>query len=260
MEKVLVGKLGLVSNFGLIEKKSSNLLFRKAEHTVKQEGEEQEDEEGVFIRRHECRDIYEGMEVIASIYGFSSIEPNTILMGWASNTKEPLKFAHLIKTFNELDYNSLFFHYNEEEGFRDRKRIDIRWRGAGNNFSLALTLVRFITTNEDWRDAEIRLLTIKNDFSSSRILENEATRLMRTFRIDATIKIIDNTSGNKTSAEIFKEESPTADLSVFGIPPIDENNAHDYIKNINKLLDDVGTTLLVNASSYFEEIKSAEEE
>ena len=83
---------------------------------------------------------------------------------------------------------------------------------------------------------------------------------MRTFRIDATIKIIDNTSGNKTSAEIFKEESPTADLSVFGIPPIDENNAQEFVNKINKLLDDVGTTLLVNASSYFEEIKSAEEE
>jgi len=260
MAKALVGKLGLVSNFDLIENNSSNLLFTKAEQSVNQEGEEQEDEEGIFIRRHECRDIYEGMEVIASIYGFSSIEPNTILMGWASNTKEPLKFAHLIKTFNELDYNSLFLHYNEEDGFGDRKRIDIWWRGAGNNFSLALTLVRFITTNEDWRNAEIRLLTIKNDFSSSRILENEAQRLMRTFRIDATIKIIDNTSGDKTSEEIFKEESPNADLSIFGIPPIDENNAQEYINNINKLLDYVGTTLLVNASSYFEEIKSVEDE
>jgi hypothetical protein len=57
-----------------------------------------------------------------------------------------------------------------------------------------------------------------------------------------------------------KKESQTADLSIFGIPPIDEKNAVDYIGNINKLLNDVGTTLLVNASSYFEEIKSAEEE
>ncbi|MGB5849326.1 MAG: hypothetical protein WBH40_12610 [Ignavibacteriaceae bacterium] len=260
MAKALAGKLGMVSNFDLIENNSSNLLFTKAGQSVNQEGEEQEDEEGIFIRRQECRDIYEGMEVIASIYGFSSIEPNTILMGWARNTKQPLKFAHLIKTFNKLDYNSLFLHYNEEEGFGDKKRIDIWWRGAGNNFSLALTLVRFITTNEDWRDAEIRLLTIKNNFSSSRILENEAQRLMRTFRIDATVKIIDNTTGNKTSTEIFREESPTADLSIFGIPPIDENNAQAYINNINKLLDDVGTTLLVNASSYFEEIKSVEED
>jgi hypothetical protein len=181
-------------------------------------------------------------------------------MGWASNTKEPLKLAHLIKTFNELDYNSLFLHYNEEEGFGGKKRIDIWWRGAGNNFSLALTLVRFISTNEDWRDAEIRLLTIKNDLSSTRILENEAQRLMRRFRIEGTVKIIDNKAGNKTSEEIFREESSTADLSIFGIPPIDENNAQEYVNNINKLIVDVGTTLLVNASSYFEEIKSVEDE
>ena len=257
---MLAGKMGLISNFDLIENNSATLLFTKAEQSVKQNGEEKEDEESFFTRRQECRDIYEGMEVIASIYGFSSIEPNTILMGWASNTKEPLKFSHLIKSLNELDYNSLFLHYNEEEGYGDRKRIDIWWRGAGNNFSLALTLARFITTNEDWRETEIRLLTIKNKFSNVRVLKNEAKRVMRTFRIDATIKIINNSDDKKETNEIFRDESETADLSIFGIPPIDEKNAVDYIGNINKLLNDVGTTLLVNASSYFEEIKSAEEE
>ncbi len=260
MAKVLAGKLGLISNFDLIENNSAKILFTKAEQSVNQETEEPEDEQGIFTRRQECRDVYEGMEVIASIYGFSSIEPNTILMGWGRHTKEPLKFAHLIKTFNELDYNSLFLHYNEEEGFGDKNRIDIWWRGAGNNFSLASTLARFITTNEDWRNAEIRLLTIKNKFSSVRILGKEARRVMRTFRIDATVKIIDNTSEDKSSAEIFREESRIADLSIFGIPQIDEKNADEYITNINKLLNDVGTTLLVNASSYFKEIKSAEEE
>jgi len=259
MAKVLAGKLGLISNFDLIENNSSNILFTKAEQSFNQETEEPEDEQGIFTRRQECRDVYEGMEVIASIYGFSSIEPNTILMGWGRNTKEPLKFAHLIKTFNKLDYNSLFLHYNEEEGFGNKNRIDIWWRGEGNNFSLASTLARFITTNEDWRNAEIRLLTIKNKFSSVRILGKEARRVMRTFRIDATVKIIDNTSEDKSSAEIFREESRIADLSIFGIPQIDEKNADEYITNINKLLNDVGTTLLVNASSYFKEIKSAEE-
>jgi amino acid transporter len=260
MAKALAGKMGLISNFDLIENNSAKLLFTKAEQSVKQNGEEKDDEESFFTRRQECRDIYEGMEVIASIYGFSSIEPNTILMGWGRNTKEPLKFSHLIKSLNELDFNSLFLHYNEEEEYGDKKRIDIWWRGAGNNFSLALTLARFITTNEDWRETEIRLLTIKNKFSNVRVLKNEAKRVMRTFRIDATIKIIDNADGQKETNEIFREESQTADLSIFGIPPIDEKNAVDYIGNINKLLNDVGTTLLVNASSYFEEIKSAEEE
>ena len=260
MAKALAGKMGLISNFDLIENNSAKLLFTKAEQSVNPDAEEKEDEESFFTRRQECRDIYEGMEVIASIYGFSSIEPNTILMGWARNTREPLKLSHLIKSLNELDYNSLFLHYNEEEGYSNKNRIDIWWRGAGNNFSLALTLARFITTNDDWREAEIRLLTIKNKFSNVRVLNTEAKRVMRTFRIDATIKIIDNTDGKKETNEIFREESQSAGLSIFGIPHIDEKNAREYISNINKLLSDVGTTLLVNASSYFQEIKSAEEE
>ena len=263
MAKALAGKLGMVSNFDLIENDSSHLLFTKAEQSVNTgdpEEEEERNEEGIFTRRQECRDIYEGMEVIASIYGFSSIDPNTILMGWARNTKKPDKFAHLIKSFSELDYNSLFLHYNEEEGFGERNRIDVWWRGAGNNFSLAMTLSRFITSNEEWRNAEIRLLTIKDQQSEPSILENQVKDLLKTFRIDATVKIIDNTSGANSNYEIFKDESNSADITIFGIPPIDENNAGEYIQSINSLLNDVGTTLLVNASSYFKEIKSAEEE
>jgi hypothetical protein len=260
MAKVLAGRLGLISNFDLIENNSANMLFTKAGQSVNTDIEESDDDQGIFTRRQECRDVYEGMEVIASIYGFSGIEPNTTLMGWARNTKEPMNFARLIKSFNKLDYNSLFLHYNDEVGFGQRKRIDLWWRGAGNNFSLSLTLARFITSNDDWRNAEIRLLTIKDNLSSVRVLENEANRVLRTFRLDSVINIIDNTEGTKSIYEIFKEESQTADLSIFGIPPVDEKNAEEYINNINKLLKEVGTTLLVNASSYFKEIKSAEEE
>jgi amino acid transporter len=262
MAKVLAGKLGMVSNFDLVENNSSHLLFTKAEQS-ENKGELNEDEpadDSVFTRRQECRDIYEGMQVIASIYGFSSIDPNTILMGWGRNTKRPERFAEIMKTFHELDYNSLFLFYNDDAGFGEKNKIDIWWRGAGNNFALALTLARFITSNEDWRNTRIRLLTIKDKFSGARILENEAKTFLKTFRLDADVKIIENTNEKRTNSEIFREESKDADLTIFGIPPIDENTAGDYIKNINSLLNEVGTALLVNASSYFEEIKSAEDD
>jgi amino acid transporter len=258
--KVLVGKLGILSNFDLIENTSSELLFTKAEQSVKQEGEEDEDDKGVFTRRNECRDIYEGMEIIASMYGFSGIEPNTIFMGWPMHTKKPMKFAHLLKRLNDLDYNSLFLNYDDEKGFGDKKRIDIWWHGGGNNFSLAATLARFIISDEEWRDGEIRLLTIKDKLSNTRVLEYEAKRILQTFRIDASVKIIDNQGGTQGRDEIFREESETADLSMFGIPPINEEDPAGYIENINSLLNNVGTTLLINASSFFTEIKSTEEQ
>ena len=258
--KTLVGKLGILTNFDLIENASSDLLFTKSEQSVKNEGEQTENEEGVFTRRHECRDIYEGMGVISSIYGFPGIEPNSILMGWAKHTKKPMRFARLIKQFNELDYNSLFLSYNDEEGFGDKSRIDIWWRGAGNNFSLALTLARFIISNDEWRDAEIRLLTIKNQFSDTRVLSREAKKVLLTFRLDANVKIINAENGGKSNDQIFKEESQNTSLSMFGIPPIDEEKASEYIDKNNLLLKNVGTTLLLNASSFFKEIKSTEEQ
>ena len=262
MAKVLAGKLGMVSNFDLVENNSSHLLFTKAEQSENKSelNEDEATDDSVFTRRQECRDIYEGMQVIASIYGFSSIDPNTILMGWGRNTKRPDKFAEIMKTFHELDYNSLFLFYNDDVGFGEKNKIDIWWRGAGNNFALALTLARFITSNDEWRNADIRLLTIKDKFSGAHILENEAKSFLKTFRLDAGVKIIDNTTEEKTNNEIFREESKDADLTIFGIPSIDENNVSDYITNINSLLNEVGTSLLVNASSYFEEIKSAEED
>jgi len=47
---------------------------------------------------------------------------------------------------------------------------------------------------------------------------------------------------------------------MFGIPPIDEEDPAGYIENINSLLNNVGTTLLINASSFFTEVKSTEEQ
>jgi hypothetical protein len=181
-------------------------------------------------------------------------------MGWAKHTKEPMKFAHLLKRLTELDYNSLFLNYDDEKGFGDKKRIDIWWRGGGNNFSLAATLARFIISDDDWRKAEIRLLTIKDKLSNTRVLEYEAKRVLKTFRIEATVKIIDNQDGTRGRDEIFREESETADLSMFGIPPIDDENPAGYIENINSLLNNVGTTLLINASSFFMEVRSTEEQ
>ena len=118
------------------------------------------------------------MEIIASMYGFSGVEPNTIFMGWPKQTKKPMKFAHLLKRLNDLDYNSLLLNYDDEKGFGNKKKIDIWWRGGGNNFSLAATLARYIISGDDWRDTEIRLLTIKDKYSNARVLEYETKRVL----------------------------------------------------------------------------------
>lgn len=248
MGKWLTGKLGILSNFHLIEDKSTDSLFKISEEKNPNAAE------GVFTRNFVSRNVYEGIDVITRVYGFSGVEPNTILMGWARNTDDPDQFAKLIKNFNELDLNSLFIDYDKEKGFGEKKRIDVWWRGAGNNFALELALVRFLSSTNDWRDAEVRFIVISQNSSIVNRAYKNLTQIIEQYRINATVRIINNEIEQRKPVEIILSESAESDLILFGIPDISEQNSQSFINSINELTANLGTVLLVRASSKFEEL------
>ena len=90
--KSISGRGGMVSNFDLIEQKSANILFPKANQIIT---DIQVEDDTIFHRRLYCQNTFRGIESIANTYGFSGIDPNTILMGWAKNTKDPLSLIHI---------------------------------------------------------------------------------------------------------------------------------------------------------------------
>ena len=145
--KWLTGRLGVLSDFHLIEDKTADTLFKREITKDKNT----DIAEGIFTKNFVCRNIYEGMDAITRVYGFSGVEPNTVLMGWARNTTNPVQFAKLIHNFDELDLNFLLIDYDKERGFGQKKLIDVWWRGAGNNFAFELAIIRFLTSTDDWR-------------------------------------------------------------------------------------------------------------
>ena len=73
--KNIIGRTGMVSNFDLIETKSAKVLFQKL---IKQDDLIKDD--SIFHRKLYCQNIFKGIETIATTYGFSGVEPNTVLM------------------------------------------------------------------------------------------------------------------------------------------------------------------------------------
>ena len=71
-----------------------------------------------------CQNIFKGIESIATTYGFSGVDPNTILMGWAKNTKDPIWFGQMTQKLKELDYNILYLDYDVKKGFGNYEKID----------------------------------------------------------------------------------------------------------------------------------------
>ena len=247
--RFLSGKSGIVTNFDLNVNKEPGELFSKDKQSYVDEMLERY---GVFGRQLEVNDLYRGIETIASVFGFSGIDPNTILMGWARNSKDPVSFAKMTSKLMKLDYNVLYLDYDKEKGFGDYNTIDLWWRGISRNAELTLMLVKSLLLSQEWRRANIRIILVNNTGEDQQLIKKRIEHLLISFRVAAEVFIINNYTENKSIFDLMKLHSGNTDLIMLGIPDIREGTEKDFVKNVNNLVDVLGTTLLVKASSEFE--------
>ena len=152
---------------------------------------------GIFMRQMEVSDVYEGMDTIAKVYGFAGLEPNSVMLGWGRNSKHPHKFGQLIYNYSQLDYNIFVLDYDREYGFGEMQTIDLWWRGGSNNVALALTLLKFLLTSEDWHEATARIFIVSDDSSLNNKIYKNMISLLEEQRLDASLKIINNAIEHK---------------------------------------------------------------
>ncbi len=246
--KSLVGKYGMLSNFDLHKSNKDKYLFPKHLQSVPS------DEiagRGVFTRRKTCSNIYLGIETIVSTYGFSGIEPNTVLMGWARQSSDPVRFAGMIRKIAELDVNLVLIDYDKRFGYGKYEVIDIWWRGTGSHGNLAITLMKFLWSSKDWREAKLRLLIVNSVNDDAPRIRKKAEETIDNLRIDAEIKVINNQIEDKPFYDIIRQESLKSDLIILGIPEIEQGKEQEFVDKTSKLMLDIGTVVLINAASQF---------
>ena len=248
--KAVSGQNGIITNFDLTENEDATVLFPKSKEAVKDEDLEKY---GIFGRKLEVQNRFRGIESIACTFGFSGIEPNTVLMAWPGETEHPVWFTQMTQKLIDLDYNVLYLDYDPRWGFRKQEKIDLWWRGVSNNSELMLVLAKFIISSPDWSQASIRILLPNNTNVDFKIIENRIQYVLDQFRVNAEIKIINNELDQKPLYELMKIHSSDADLVFVGIPEIEEGDVQSFVDNTNNLVKTIGTTLLVKASSQFEE-------
>lgn len=251
--KYLVGKQGFLSNFDLIQDNMAKMLFPKNEGNTDISTYK---EQGIFTKRQACKDIYQGIEIIASTYGFSGVEPNTILLGWARQSEEPVKFAKMLNSLGSLDQNILLLDFDKEKGFGERKQIDIWWRGGGNNGSLVLSLIRFMVSTEAWDNAKVRLMIINPVNDEKEQLEINGRKILEHMRItNAEVRVINNEIEKRGLNQIIKTESTNTDLTFIGLPNVIEGKEQEFVDTTNSLYQGLGSVVMVKASSEFKELK-----
>lgn len=247
----VVGRLGVLSNFDLVENKDAKVLFTKSQQVVTKE----DDSLGVFTRRYQCRDIYLGIESIAETYGFSGIEPNTILMGWARRSAQRNDFVRTLEKLHLLDYNLLLVDYDDRVGYGKEQSIDIWWQGHTSDIMFALTTLRFLTSSSVWKRSKVRLLVIlEADHINILQLERKIEELLEEQRVVAEVRIIENDTQKRSFGEIVYTESLETDLIFLELPPLSAENQDEFFSQTNQLCKQLGTVVLYRAASQFSEV------
>lgn len=249
--KSLVGRYGLLSNFDLHESKEEKYLFPKHLQSLPFEDI---NTKGVFTRRQTCSNIYLGIETIVSTYGFSGIDPNTVLMGWARQTKNPVRFAKMIRRLDELDVNILLIDYDKRYGYGDYKTIDIWWRGGGQHGNLSLSLIKVLWASKQWNAAEVRLIIVNPVNNDSPHIRKRTEAVLDNMRINVEVKILNNQIEQNTYYDLIRTESIKTDLIMLGMPDIEEGKEDSFVKDTSELMADIGTVVLVRASSKFKSL------
>jgi amino acid transporter len=254
MGRTLVGKLGVFTNFELVESSNDDELFTAA---VKANTELDHAGKKVITRRHTCSDIYEGMQMISRVYGFTGFEPNTILMGSPKKTQNPDKFFSTFNVLRKLDYNLLLYNYKPLINNSSQRQIDIWWNGNSRNLNFGLALLNYISTEQVWRGVRIRILVINYNTTKTDSIYALLNQMLNNSRLLGTVKVINNTIEKISERDIILSESVNADLTLLESFSRDYKTADQWFDYIKWAANLPCASMLLEAGSGFEQINAS---
>ncbi len=252
LSRAISGRTGIVTNFKLLVEKDSNDTLSKANQVVK---DEDFDKLGVFARQVKVENIFQGIENIASTFGFSGVEPNTIMMGWPRQLNDSEEYSRMTQKLLQLDYNLIYLDFDRKKKFGSYKTVDVWWRATDSkNVEMMLNIARFLLQSPQWNEASIRVLYVNNNNVDAQIIQSKITKLVNDLRVNVEIKIINNEVEQKAFYDIIAIQSAQTDLTLIGIPNYETEKQTQFIMSTNHLFETIGSTLMVKASNNFNEL------
>lgn len=247
--KTVSGRTGIVTNFKLILDKKNTKPLKKAEQVVR---DETFLDLGIFARQIRVNNIYDGITNIAKTYGFSGVEPNTIMMGWPKGLENSIEYSKMTTTLIHLDYNLLYLDFDREKKFGNYQTVDFWWRESDSkNAEMMLNIARFIIASPRWNETNIRVLFVNNNNVNTELIHSKIDKLVVDLRVIIDIVIINNAVEQKPFYDIIEDFSKKTDLTVVGIPNIGAEKQTKFLLKTNHLFETIGSTLLVKAANNF---------
>lgn len=211
---------------------------------------------GVFHKPLRGDDPVDAMGALIEYHGFPGLEPNTVMLPWPDEVEDIEPLITLVGKAVSRDLNVIVVAPNLEwePATPAQRKIDFWWSPKRGNFSFALTLARYFSMSDDYRFAEIRFLLVNDDISKTEALYRTASRLCVESRLEATVKVLNNTLGERKFDDWVRRESADADLLVLGFPKELGRITQPFFAATGETIQPLGNVLLLRPSSAFTEV------
>lgn len=207
-----------------------------------------------FAEAEVVPDFRQGAVTIVQAHGVGRLEANAVLLGWSHTAEGRVMQMGLMRDLVALGKSVLFLNYDLERGFGVFSVINVWWQGRGGNEDLMGVLVHLIEAHPAWKRAQVRLLRVVNNEAAVADTYAHTAALIEDARLIAEPVIIVRRSPDERLADIIYERSQDADLTILGMhmPTPDEDDV--YSARLNRLVEAVGTVLLVRNAELDEDL------
>jgi amino acid transporter/uncharacterized protein YlxP (DUF503 family) len=246
----IVQDRGIVTYFQLIKGGVEDLAERRRDVRRQLDKDVGERFPNVFSRVDVVDDVYRGVVTVAQSYGVGSFEANTVMLGWLRKSESREAYVAMLRDLVRLDRSLLIVRYNHEKKFGKRQQIYIWWGGLQGNGGLMLLLAFLLTAHDQWRQAEVSVLTIVNDDKARAEAEGAIGRVLDEARVRATPRVL--LRDGRPIPEIIRSESADADLAIIGLGlPAPSQSSQAFFERMAGILDGMPTTILVHSARDF---------
>ncbi|MFT5193228.1 MAG: amino acid transporter [Cellvibrionaceae bacterium] len=212
-----------------------------------------------FAEAEVVPDFQEGILTIAQAHGIGGLQSNTVLLGWSGTVDGRANQINLALRLHRIDKSIIFLHHDDELGFGDRKTINVWWRSRGGNADLMLLIGHIIRQHASWGQATIRLLRVVDSQDAVAKTQIHQEAMLKQVRVVAEPVVIVNEGMNRPIADIIKEQSQTADLTILGMNLPNDDAIAGYGEGLNTLIESVGSVLIVRSALESINLLSGEE-
>jgi hypothetical protein len=189
--------------------------------------------------------LSDGVESLVQCHGLGVVKPNTVLLGWPNDPARAESFGSMLRVVARLGRSIVAVRSIEEptDPWRvPEGTIDVWWRGKANG-PLMLLLAHLLTTNDEWRTRQIRLLRVASSQAAQEEMTEHLERLIETSRIRAAAGVIvaDDVPG------AIQETSRNAAVAVLGFEPPEEGEEEAFFGGMERLAGGLPRVIFVDS-------------